>query len=60
MVLLKNHAPVNTFDTKYKPNFRICKQIYAKAFYLQNSAGKIKCVSIQHHQLLHPIEHVLN
>ena len=57
MVLLKNHAPANAFDTKYKPSFRICKWISNKALDVQDSAGKVRHVSIQHLQLLHPTEH---
>ena len=34
MVLLKNHSQTSTFDTKYKPRFRICKQIFEKAVYV--------------------------
>ena len=45
---LKDHLPTNAFDTKYKPSFRICKWISDKAFDVQDSAGKVRCVSIQH------------
>ena len=58
MVLQKSHAPNDTFDTKYKPSFSICKWISDKAFDIQESTGKVICVSIQHLQLLHPTEHV--
>ena len=39
MILLKNHAPTDAFDAKYKHKFRICKQISDKAFDVQDSAG---------------------
>ena len=45
MVLLRNHTPKNTFDSKYKPSFRICKKISDKAFDVQDNLGKIKRVS---------------
>ena len=54
MVLLKNDVPTNTIDIKNKPSFRICKQISDKAFDVQESAGKVRCVSMQHLHLLHP------
>ena len=59
MVLIMNVAPTIALDTNYKPGFRICKWISDKAFDVQYSAGKVRCVSIQHLQLLHPTEHVL-
>ena len=59
MVLLQNHAPINTSNTKDKPSFRIWKWISDKAFDVQDNAGKVRCVSIQHLQLFHPTEHVL-
>ena len=59
MILLKNHASTNAFDTKYTPSFRICKWISDKAFDVQESTGKVRHESIQHLQLLHPTEHVL-
>ena len=58
MVLLKNNAPTNAFYSKYKPSFRICKQISDKAFDVHNSTGKVRHMSI-HLQLLHHTEHVL-
>ena len=48
MVILKNHVPTVALDTKYKPSFKICKSISDKAFDVQDSIGKIRCVSIQH------------
>ena len=30
IVLLRNHTPKDTFDSKYKPGFRICKNISDK------------------------------
>ena len=59
MVLLRNQTPKDTFDSKYKPSFRIWKKISDKAFYVQDNLGKIKRVSIQHLQVLHPTEKVL-
>ena len=59
MVLLKNHVPTNAFHAKYKSSFRICKCISDKAFDVQDSAGKVRCLSIHHLQLLHLAEHVL-
>ena len=59
MVLLENHVPNSAFNTKNKPSFRICKWIFDKAFVVQESAGKVRHVSIQHLQLLHAAEHVL-
>ena len=55
MVLLMN--PTSTFDTKYKPSFKICKWTSDKTFDVQDSAGKVRCVSIHHLQLLNPAEH---
>ena len=46
MVLLRNHTPKYTFDSKYKPSFWICKKISYKAFEVQNNLGKVKQVSI--------------
>ena len=48
MVLLKSHAPTSVFGIKYKPSSRICKWISNKAFDLEDSAGKVRCVAIQH------------
>ena len=59
MVLMKNHSPKDAFDSKYKPSFRICKKISDKAFDVQDSAGKVRQVSIQHLQLLYSTEHML-
>ena len=59
MVSLKNHAPTSAFATKYKPSLKICKWTSDKAFHIQDDAGKVRCTSIQHLQLLHPAEHVL-
>ena len=59
MVLFRNHAPKDTFDSKYKPSVQICKKISDKAFDVQDNLGKIKRVSFQLLQLLHPTEQVL-
>ena len=59
MVLIRNHTPEDIFDLKYKPSFRICKKISDKAFDVQDGAGKIRQVSMQHLQLLYLAEHVL-
>ena len=59
MVLLNNHTPTDAFNTKYKPNFRICKRISDKVFGIQGIAVKIRWVCIQHLQLLYPMEHIL-
>ena len=59
MVLIKNHTPKDTFDSKYKPSFRICKKISDKAHDVQDSARKVRWVSVQHLQLLYHTEHVL-
>ena len=40
MVLIKNHTPKDTFDSKYQSSFRICKKTLDKAFDVQDSAGK--------------------
>ena len=58
-VLTKKHAPMNAFDTKYKPSFRICKWISDITFHAQDSAVKVRHVSVQHLKLLHPPEHAL-
>ena len=58
MVLLKNHVPANAFNIKYKPSFRIYKQIYGKAFGVQGSARRVRHMFLQHFQLLLPAEHV--
>ena len=58
-VLLKNHTPTNTSDSKYKPGFRICKRISYTAVDVQHGTGKIRWVSIQHLQSLYPPEHIL-
>ena len=42
MVLIKNHTTKDTFDSKYKPSFRICKKILDKAFDVQDSIGKVR------------------
>ena len=60
MILLRNHTHKDTFDSKYKPSFGICKKISHKAFEVQDNLGKIKQVFTQHLQLLHPTEHVLS
>ena len=39
MVLIRIDTPMDTFDLKYKPCFRICKKISDKAFDVQDSAG---------------------
>ena len=54
-----DHTPKDTFDSKYKPSFIICKKISDKASDVQDSTGKVRGVSIQHLQLLHSLEHVL-
>ena len=36
----KKPYPKDTFDSKYKPSFRICKKILDKAFDIHDSAGK--------------------
>ena len=59
MALVRNHTPKDTLYLKYKPSFRICKKILDKAFDVQDSAGKVRQVSIQHLQLLYPMEHPL-
>ena len=59
MVPLRNHTPKDTFDSKCKPSFRIYKKTSDKAFDVQDNLDKIKRVSIQHLQLLHPTEHML-
>ena len=59
MVHLRNHTPKDTFNSKYKPSFRIWKTIADKAFDIQDHLGKIQKVSLQHVQLLNPAEHVL-
>ena len=59
MALLRSHTSKGTFNSKYKPSFRICKKILDKAFVVQDNLGKNKSVSIQHLQLLHPTEHML-
>ena len=59
MVLLRNHTPKDTFDSKYKPSFPICKKMSGKVFDVQDNLGKIKRVSIQHLQLLHHAVHLL-
>ena len=60
-VLLRNHTPPKkNIDSKYKTSFQICKKFSDKAFEVQDTLGKVKWVSIQDLQLLHPTEHVLN
>ena len=59
MVVSRNHTPKDTFKSKYKPSLRICKKDSDKAFEVQDNLGKIKRVSIQHVQLLHPTEDAL-
>ena len=46
MVLLKNHTPTIAFDSKYKPIYRICKQISDKTFDIQDCTGKVRHLSI--------------
>ena len=38
---------------------RICWRVSDKAFAMQDNMGKIRSVSIQYLQLLHPTEHIL-
>ena len=59
MVLIQNHTPKDTFDSKYKTSFRICKKFSNKVFDVQDSTGKVRLMSIQHLQLLYPTEHML-
>ena len=59
MVLLRNHTPTGTFDSKYKPSLQICKTILDMTFEVQDNIGKMKWVLLQHLQLLYPVEHVL-
>ena len=58
MVLIRNQPPKDAFDPEYKHSFRICKKISDKAFDVQDSAGKVRWVSVQHLQLLCPTEHM--
>ena len=50
---------MNSYDTKYKPSFRICEQISDKVFDVQDSTGKVRHMCVQYLQLLHPTQHVL-
>ena len=59
MVLLKNHTLTKGFDVKYKTSYRICKWLLDKAFDIQDNTGKVRCVSIQHLQLLHSTDQLL-
>ena len=59
MALLRNLTPKDTSASKYQPMFWIFKKIWEKAFEAQDNLGKVKWVSIQHLQLLHPAEHML-
>ena len=59
MVLIKKYTPKDAFDSKYNPSFRICKKSSDKVFDVEDSAGKVRWVSIQHLQLLYPIEYML-
>ena len=59
MVLLRNHTPKDTFDSKYKSSFWICKKIYNEAFEVQDNLGRFKQVLIWHLKLLHPTGHML-
>ena len=42
MVLIRDHAPKDNFDLKYKTSFRIYKKVSKKAFDIQGSAGKVR------------------
>ena len=59
MVLLENHTLTTAFDSKCKTRYRICKCICNKAFDIQDSTGKVRCISVQHLQLLYPTDQVL-
>ena len=59
MMLLKKHTPIDDFNTKHKPSFKICNRISDKAFDVQDSTGMNRWISLQYLQLLHPTEHVL-
>ena len=48
MVLLRKLTPKDTFHSKYKPSYQICKKISEKAYEVTDNLGKIKRVSIQH------------
>ena len=58
VVLLENNVQMDAFNTKYKPSSRSYR-ISDQAFDAYNSIRKIRWVSIQHLQILHPTEHVL-
>ena len=57
MVLLRNHTFKDTFDLNINQVSEFV--ISDKAFDVQDNLGKIKRVSFQHLQLLHPTDHVL-
>ena len=59
MVLIRCHTPKDIFDSKYKLSFRMFKKILDKAFDVKDSVGKVRQVSIQHLQVLYPMEHML-
>ena len=40
--------PTTAFDSKYKPNYRICKWLSDKAFDVQDNTGKVRHTSIQY------------
>ena len=42
MVLIKNHTPEDTFDSKYNPCFQNCKRILDKALDVHNITGKVR------------------
>ena len=53
MVLIMNHTTKDVFDSKYKYSLQICKKILDKAFDVQDSAGKVRQVSVQQLQVLY-------
>ena len=45
LVLIKNQMPQPSFDAKYKPSYRIIKQVCNKSFNVQDPTGKVRRVS---------------
>ena len=59
LILLKNHKK-ETWDTKYMPNFYVCKMINDKAYDLQDKTCHVRLASVADIHLLMPAEYIIS
>ena len=59
LVLLKNHKK-QTWDTKYMPNFHICKVINDGIYDIQDLTGHVRNASVADIQFLMPAENIVS